>query len=75
VFEEFDCIDPLGFTVSSKQFFVEICVPFRVDACCRVLWGSFDGAVDTIVLEVFIDVASIVLNCSFWCPAVYVAAK
>ena len=73
--EEFECIDPLRFTVSSEQFFVEIDVPFRIDACRLVLWGPFNGAVDTIVLKEFIDVAPVARNSSFWCPSVYVAAK
>ena len=73
--EEFECIDPLRFTVSSEQFFVEIDVPFGVYACCWMWWGPFDGAVDAIVLEVFVDVAPIARDSSFWCPAVYVAAE
>jgi hypothetical protein len=73
--EEFECIDLLGFTVSSEQFFVEIDVPFGVYACCWILWGSFDGAVDAVVLEVFVDVAPIARDSRLGCPAVYVAAE
>ena len=40
-----------------------------------MLWSPFDSAVDAVVLEVFIDLASIARDSSFWCPAVYVASK
>ena len=39
------------------------------------MWSPFDVAVDTVVLEVFIDVALIARNASFWCPAVDVATE
>ena len=53
--EEVAGIDPLGFTISRQEFFIDGDVTFGVDACGGCPWWPFDGAVDVFVLEAFID--------------------
>ena len=53
--EEVDGIDPLGFTISRQEFFIDGDVTFSVDACSGFPWLPFDGAVDVFVLEAFVD--------------------
>ena len=40
-----------------------------------MVWSLFDGAVDALVLDVFIDVAPIARNSGLWCPANDIAAE
>ena len=72
--EKFDCVDPLGFAIASEEFLVEIDVPFGIDSGSGLLRCPFDGAVNLFILEVFIHVAPIARDSSFWCPAVDVPA-
>ena len=60
--EEVDGIDPLGFTISRQEFFI--------DACSGFPWWPFDGAVDVFVLEAFIDKASVADDTCRGIPAV-----
>ena len=57
--EELQLVDPLGFSISREEFFVEAYYPFGVDARCGLAWGLLDGAVNGFVLEVFVDVATV----------------
>ena len=71
--EEVYGVDPLGLAITNQEFFVEGDVPFGVDAGCGFTWWSFDGAVDFLVLEAFIDKASVACDASGGVPAVDVA--
>ena len=71
--EEVYGVDPLGLTIPGQEFFVEGDVPFGVDAGCGFTWWPFDGAVDFLVLEAFIDKASVACDASGGVPAVDVA--
>jgi hypothetical protein len=73
--EDQQCVDPLRFTISGEQFFCEVDVSFSVDDCCRMMRGPFDVAVDALILEVFLYVASIASDSCFRRPAVDVAAE
>ena len=53
--EEVDGIDPLRFTISRQEFFIDGDVTFGVDACSGFPWWPFDGAVDVFVMEAFVD--------------------
>jgi hypothetical protein len=53
--EEVDGIDPLGFAISRKEFFIDGDVTFSVDACSGFPWWPFDGAVDVFIMEAFVD--------------------
>ena len=53
--EEVDGINPLGFTISRQEFFIDGDVTFGVDACGGFPWWPFDGAVDVFVMEAFVD--------------------
>ena len=53
--EEVDGIDPLGFTISRQEFFIDGDVTFGVDACSGFPWWPFDGAVDVFIIEAFVD--------------------
>ena len=71
--EEVYGVDPLGLTIPGQEFFVEGDVPFGVDAGCGFTWWPFDGAVDFLVLEAFIDKASVACDASGGVPAVDVS--
>ena len=71
--EEVDGIDPLRFTISRQEFFIEGDVTFGVDACCGFAWWPFDGAVDFFVLEAFVDKASVACDACGGVPAVDVS--
>ena len=66
-------IDPLGLSITSQKFFIEGDVPFGVDASCGLTWCSSDGAVDFLVLEAFVDKATVACDASGGVPAVDVA--
>ena len=53
--EEVDGIDPLRFTISRQEFFINGDVTFDVDACSGFSWWPFDGAVDVFVIEALVD--------------------
>ena len=53
--EEVDGIDPLGFAISRKEFFIDGDVTFSVDACSGFPWWPFDGAVDVFIMDAFVD--------------------
>jgi hypothetical protein len=71
--EEVYGIDPLRLSITSQEFFIEGDVPFGVDAGCGLTWCPFDGAVDFLVLEAFIDKAAVACDASGGVPAVDVA--
>ena len=71
--EEVYGVDPLGLAITGQEFFVEGDVPFGVDAGCGFTWWPFDGAVDFLVLEAFIDKASVACDASGGVPAVDVS--
>ena len=66
-------VDLLGLAITGQEFFVESDVPFGVDAGCGFTWWPFDGAVDFLILEAFIDKASVACDASGGVPAVDVA--
>ena len=57
--EEEHSVDPSGLAIPSKEFFVEVDVPFGTDAGGGLLGAPFDGAVDSFIAELLIDVASV----------------
>ena len=71
--EEVYGVDPLGLSITSQEFFIEGDVPFGVDAGCGCTWCPFDGAVDFLVLEAFVDKATVACDASGGVPAVNVA--
>ena len=66
---------PLWFTVSREEFFVEYDVPFGVDAGCELTLDPFDGAVNGVVLEVCVYVATVAGDAIGWGLAINVSAK
>jgi hypothetical protein len=68
-------VDPLSFAIASEQFFVEVDVPFSVNASGGMLRAPFDGAVDAFIAEVFVNIAFIAGDSRFGCPAVNVPAE
>ena len=53
--EKVDGIDPLRFTISRQEFFIDGDVTFSVDACSGFPWWPFDDAVDVFIMEAFVD--------------------
>ena len=62
-------VDLLGLTIPGQEFFVEGDVPFGIDAGCGFTWWPFDF----LVLEAFIDKASVACDASGGVPAVDVS--
>ena len=73
--KELQRIDPLGFSIAREELFIEAYVPFGVDPRCGLSWGLLDGAVDRVVMEVFVDVATVAGDPRIWAPAVNVSTK
>ena len=57
--KELQRIDPLGFSIAREELFIEAYVPFGVDPRCGLSGGPLDGAVDGVIMEVFVDVATV----------------
>ena len=73
--KELQRIDPLGFSVAREELFIKAYVPFGVDPRGGLSWGPLYGAVDGVVMEVFVDVATIAGDPGVWAPAVTVSTK
>ena len=73
--KELQRIDPLGFSIAREELFVEAYVPFSIDPRGVLSWGPLDGAVDGVVMEVFVDVATVAGDLRVWAPAVNVSTK
>ena len=73
--KELQRIDPLGFSVAREELFIKAYVPFGVDPRGGLSWGPLYGAVDGVVVEVFVDVATIAGDPRVWAPAVNVSTK
>ena len=57
--KELQRVDPLGFSISREELLVEVCVSFGVDTGCELARSPLDGAVDGVIVEVFVDVAPV----------------
>ena len=66
---------PLWFAVSCEEFFVLNDVAFGIDAGCGLALDPFDGAVNGVVLEVFVYVAAVAGDAIGWGSAINVSAK
>ena len=67
-----DGVYPLCFTISRKEFFIEVYIFFDVDPCGGPVGWPFDGAVDAFIIEAFINETAIAGDPSVSGPAVYV---
>ena len=54
--EEEECVYPLGSPVPRKEFFMEVDVAFGIYAWMGLVGFQFDGAVDVVIIEGFIEV-------------------
>ena len=70
--EEEECIYPLGFSISSEEFFVEVDVSLGVYTGLSLAGFELDGAVDVIIIKGFIEVSSIAENTVGGVPAIIV---
>ena len=73
--KELQRVDPLRFSIAREELLVEAYVSFGVDSSCGLSWGSLDGAVDGVIVEVFVDVSTVAGDAGFWAPAVNVSAE
>jgi hypothetical protein len=73
--KELQRVDPLGFSISREEFFVEAYIPFGVDPRCGLSCGPLDCAVDGVVMEVLVDVTTVAGDSSVRAPAVNVSTK
>ena len=53
---EEECVYPLGSPVPRKEFFIKIDVAFGIYAWVGLVRFKFDGAVDVVILEGFVEV-------------------
>jgi hypothetical protein len=70
--EEEECIYPLGFSISSEEFFVEVDVSLGVYTGLSLAGFELDGAVDVIIIKGFIEVSSIAEDTLGGVPAIIV---
>ena len=70
--EEEECVYPLGSPVPRKEFFVKIDVAFGIYAWMVLVGFQFDGAVDVVIVEGFIEVPTIAEDTKSGIPAVNV---
>jgi hypothetical protein len=70
--EEEECIYPLGFSISSEEFFVEVDVSLGVYTRLSLAGFELDGAVDVIIIKGFIEVTSIAEDTLGGVPAIIV---
>ena len=67
--EEEECVYPLGSPVSREKFFVKIDVAFGIYAWVGLVRFKFDGAVDVVILEGFVEVPPIAEDTNCGVPA------
>ena len=70
--EEEECVYPLGSPVPRKEFFMEIDVAFGIYAWMGLVRFEFDGAVDVVIVEGFVEVPPIAEVTKCRVPAVKV---
>ena len=70
--EEEECVYPLGSPVPRKEFFMKIDVAFGIYAWMGLVRYKFDGAVDVVIVEGFIEVPPINEDTKCGIPAVNV---
>ena len=68
--EEEECVYPLGFSIACKEFFVEVDVAFGVYTGLCVVGFEFDGAVDVVVVEGFVEVSAVTEDSKGGVPAI-----
>ena len=73
--KELQRVDPLRFSIAREELLVEAYVSLGVDTSFGLSWGPLDGAVDGIIVEVFVDVASVAGDACFWAPAVNLSTE
>ena len=70
--EEEECVYPLGSPVPRKEFFMKIDVAFGIYAWMGLVRFEFDGAVDVVIVEGFVEVPPIAEDTKCGIPAVNV---
>ena len=70
--EEEECVYPLGSPVPRKEFFMKIDVAFGIYAGMGLVRFKFDGAVDVVILEGFVEVPPVAEDTKCGVPAVKV---
>ena len=68
--EEEECVYPLGSPVPRKESFMKVDVAFGIHAWVGFVGFQFDGAVDVVIVEGFIDVSTIAEDTKSGIPAV-----
>ena len=68
--EEEECVYPLGSPVPRKEFLMNIYVAFGIYAWMGLVRFEFDGAVDVVIVEGFVEVSSIAEDTKSGIPAV-----
>jgi len=70
--EEEECIYPLGFSISSEEFFVEVDVSLGIYTGLSLAGFELDGAVDVIIVKGFVEVSFIAEDTVGGVPAIIV---
>ena len=73
--KELQRVDPLRFFIAHEELLVEAYVSSGVDTSCGLSWSPLDGAVDGVIVEVFVNVAPVAGDACFWAPAVNVSTE
>ena len=68
--EEEECVYPLGSPVPRKEFFMKVDVAFGIHAWVGLVGFQFDGAVDVVIIEGFVEVPTIAEDTKSGIPAV-----
>ena len=68
--EEEECVYPLGSLVPRKEFFMKVDVAFGIHAWMGLVGFQFDGAVDVVIVEGFVEVSIIAEDTKSGIPAV-----
>ena len=68
--EEEECVYPLGSPVPRKEFFIKVDIAFGIHAWMGLVGFQFNGAVDVVIVEGFVEVPTIAENTKGGIPAV-----
>ena len=71
--EEEECVYPLGSPVPRKEFFMKVDVAFGIYAGMGLVGFQFDGTVDVVIVEGFVEVPTIAEDTKSGVPAVDVS--
>ena len=70
--EEEECVYPLGPPVPRKEFFIKVDIAFGIHAWMGLVGFQFDGAVDVVIIEGFVEVPAVAEDAEGGVPAVNV---